>query len=480
MKNWTIRIGSPEDIARIKGNVEKILSQRGVKIDHPVVLPALLKAGATQGADGRVCFPIPMQREYLAMAPKAFILGGMEDKYNIHFPHPTGEFYARGPIGQMFYLDPLTGEHRENTMAEQLDYVKVQQGLNNISMWGNFTVKCDDFPTETMDIHTAALCMKHCKKPAYWMPYSAHSVKYVVELAQLIAGGSKELSKRPFLTLQSASASPLGINFMDCEQLLQAAIHNLPIHCASLPCAGSNAPITPEGLTLLSMCETISQALVAQVLLPGVPVMLSAFSYSSDMRNMNTLIAGTEEHLSRLLTCQVIMDGYGLPCHTFNGGTNSHTLDGQAIADDAMSTHLMGLTGATLMGDLGALESGMIASPLQLIIDNDLVTMAQRLQAGVDVDDERMATDTIMELEVGQAFLDQDHTLDHFHEVIYPKTFNRQSRTTWEEQGQKDIIDNAREVYKKIIADHKPAEHSQEVLREMDAIVARADRELGK
>lgn len=480
MRHWRIRIASPEEVAQFKARVTDLLEKKGLALDHPTVVKRLLDAGAVQNGAGRICFPAAMQREYLACAPREFTICGMEPAYDVPIPHPEGSFYARGPIGQMFYLDPLTGEYRKNTMADQLDYVKVQQGLDHISLWGNFTVQAEDFPTETIDVHTAALCMKHCKKPAYWMPYSADSVRYVIEMAQVIAGGADALSGRPFLTLQCCSATPLGIHFMDCEQILQASIHRLPLHCTSLPCSGANAPITPEGIALLSTAEVVAQAVIAQVLRPGTPVLLSAYTYSSDMRCFQTLISGTEQMLSRLLAVQVIQDGYGLPCHTFNGGTNSHTLDAQAIADDAMLTQVMGLSGAVMMGDLGALETGMIASPLQLIIDNDLVEMAKRLQAGVEVSDDRMAYETILELGDRAVFIDKDHTLNYFSEVIYPATFNRNTRQTWQDGGCRDMIELARERYRAILAAHRPVAHSQEVLNELDAIVRRADQEMGK
>lgn len=480
MKHWSLNIASEEEIQRFKQRVTDLLEKKGIKLDHPGVVEKLLRAGATQDAHGYVHFPASMQADYLALAPREFLIAGMEPRFDVPIPHPVGGFYARGPIGQMFYLDPLTGEYRENTMEDQLDYIKVQQALEHISLWGNFTVKLDGFPAETMDVHTASLCFKHSQKPAYWMHYNANSVRYVTEMAQVIAGGSEQLSKRPFLTLQCCAATPMGINYMDCEQIVQAAALKLPLHCTSLPCSGANAPITPEGIALMSTAEVIAQAIIAQVLGAGTPVLLSAFTYSSDMRCFQTLISGTEQMLSRLLAVQVIQKGYQLPCHTFNGGTNSHTLDMQAIADDAMLTQVMALSGAVMMGDLGALETGMIASPLQLIIDNDLVQMAKRLQEGVEVDDDRLGYETILELEAREAFVDKEHTLDYFSEVIYPPTFNRNTRQQWQEQGSSDMLENARSIYQTIIKNHQPVAHSQEVLRELDAIAARADREMGK
>ena len=168
-----------EEIAHMKQRVTDILEKKGIKIVHPVVTEILKKAGVKESANGYYRFPAELQEEYLKLAPRNFLIAGIDPRYDVVIPHPQNSFYARGPIGQMFYLDPITGEYRENTMADQLDYIKVQQALDEISLWGNFTVKLDGFPAESMDVHTAALCLKHCSKPSYWMHYNPGSVDSV-------------------------------------------------------------------------------------------------------------------------------------------------------------------------------------------------------------------------------------------------------------------------------------------------------------
>jgi hypothetical protein len=66
-----------------------------------------------------------------------------------------------------------------------------------------------------------------------------------------------------------------------------------------------------------------------------------------------------------------------MTCHAFCGGTDSHVLDAQAVGEEAYMTQLMAMSGAAIIGDLGALETCMIASPLLMIIANDLVAMAR-------------------------------------------------------------------------------------------------------
>jgi trimethylamine--corrinoid protein Co-methyltransferase len=163
-KLWSAQVAADEEIAFFMDRVEALLETKGFKIDHPAFCEQLVKAGAKLGTNGYVTFPRELQRESLALAPRSFLLAGMEPEYDVPIPHPKGLFYARGPIGQTDYLDPLTGNLLKNTMAEQKDYVMVQQELEHMSMWGNFSVVSDAFPEVAADVHTAALCMRHCKK----------------------------------------------------------------------------------------------------------------------------------------------------------------------------------------------------------------------------------------------------------------------------------------------------------------------------
>ncbi len=480
MRDWRARIASPEEVALFQDKVALILEERGIKLDHPVVLRHLLGAGATQDAQGYVHFPRPLQAQALESAPRQYLCAGQDEVYDCLIPHPQDLFYAKTPIGQMFYLDALTGQRTETTMATQLDYIKVQQALPHISFWGNFTVKPDGFPPEALDIHAAELCMLHCKKPGFWMSYHKRSPRYVIEMAQAIAGGKDALAKRPFLTMEPCAASPLGLNYLDCEVILQGALNRIPLTCASLPTAGANAPITPEGVALLAVTEALAQAIMAQIICPGTPVMLGALNLSIDMRTMATISCTSEMLAGQMLCTQVVRDGYNLPFFTTAAGTNSHLLDAQCFAEDASTLAYMSSAGATLLGNVGTYDNWITASPLHMIIGNDLVAAAKQVKRGVEVDEERMALEDILTKNVGEPFLQTDHTLDHYTEIIYPAVVQRNTRPAWEAAGEKDLLEYAREEYRKIIENHQPVNHPPEVLRELESIVARADRELSQ
>jgi trimethylamine:corrinoid methyltransferase-like protein len=70
----------------------------------------------------------------------------------------------------------------------------------------------------------------------------------------------------------------------------------------------------------------------------------------------------------------------------------------QAVAEEAYMTQIMAMSGADIIGDLGALETCMIASPLLMIIANDLVAMAKQLRKGLVIDDESLGFQELMDV----------------------------------------------------------------------------------
>lgn len=478
MSNWTANIATDSDIAFIKEKVTAFIADNGFKIEHDEVSAILKKAGATENAAGRICFPAELQEEALAEAPRSFLVAGADPKFDVNFPHPQGLFYAQGPIGQTKYLDALTEELRECTMHDQIDFIKVQQACEHISFWGNFTAKVENHPIRTLDLHTALNCMKHCSKPGTWMIYDEHSIAYGIEMAEAIAGGAAAHSKRPLFALEAAAASPMALHHMDAEMILQSARKNIPLICASLPTAGAGAPITPEGVAFCSVVEGIFLLMAAQIINPGTPCMVGSLHLTLDMRTTHTISTTAELMRSMMLSTQVLERGYRIPVRTMGAGANAHTLDGQTFAEDAIATHLMAVSGASLLDGLGTYDNWMAASPLQMIVDNDLAAMAKDLCRGVHLDLDRIGYDTIVEqLSVPNgAFLDTDHTIDYFRDIIYPKTFVRDSYVRWERGGKKGMLELARDEYKRIIAEHRPVAHSPELLAELDSIVAHADQ----
>ena len=125
---------------------------------------------------------------------------------------------------------------------------------------------------------------------------------------------------------------------------------------------------------------------------------------------------------------------------------------------------------------MGMLEMGMTMSLGQLVMDDDIVAMAKRVVAGVDVDDEGMGVDLIHKVGIGGNFLTQRHSLKYLpREQIQAKIIDRRMRGGWKKKGSRHLIDTARERARKLLAEHQPKPLAEGLAEEFQRIIKHAE-----
>ena len=87
---------------------------------------------------------------------------------------------------------------------------------------------------------------------------------------------------------------------------------------------------------------------------------------------------------------------YGLPSWAYAGDSDSKLFDEQSAAEAAMGTVLGELCRATLLHDVGYLESGLQSSYEALVLGDELAGYARAFGEGLPVDDDSLALDEIM------------------------------------------------------------------------------------
>ena len=68
---------------------------------------------------------------------------------------------------------------------------------------------------------------------------------------------------------------------------------------------------------------------------------------------------------------------------------------------------------------VGSVESEKTLSPVQAVIDNEIIGMVKRYLAGFIVDDESIALDEIRKVGISGEFMSSEHTLAHFRGAIF-------------------------------------------------------------
>ncbi len=135
------------------------------------------------------------------------------------------------------------------------------------------------------------------------------------------------------------------------------------------------------------------------------------------------------------------------------------------------------MAGVNLIYGLGMLDLGMTFSYEQLIIDNEIAGMVNRVLKGVRVTDESLAVDIINKVGPAGSFLGQKHTVKYMKtDQSRAKIFDRKMRSTWEANGSVSINDKVNKIAQEIINEHQPMPIEKDVLDQFKVIIASAEK----
>lgn len=479
--NVKAKIVSDNDIAFLRERVADLLCDKGMIVDHPEVLSHLRKAGAV--VDDATClvkFPKKLQEEALKQVPKEMILAGIEPKHDLLFPHPEGLFHTRAITGAMEEYT-LEGTFEKITLERFASWIRLIDHLENVDFYSLLTISPDECPEKVQDIYALRTALLNTTKHGWVQPIEAKNNRWFIEMAAARVGGLEQLQKKPCISMISCCTSPFYLKNMDAEAIYQGAINNIPIQCCTLPILACTSPITPQGTTLQGVAEVIGMIIIAQCIRPGVPVIAANEPFATEMQNYYAIGCSIELAMCRMLSTQLLKDGYGLFCHTTCGGTDANTLNAQSALDQWLTKNQVVLAGGDIIGDLGYVEGSLSMSKLQLMLEDECCGMLKKLKAGLVVDDEAIAFQEIMQIEhhLGN-FVSSKHSFKHFKEVYRPKNdlFIRESRDKWSEKGKKDLYDRAREVYESKIKNVEPVAVPESVKKDMDDVLAAATKDI--
>lgn len=468
---------SEKELALFTNRMERLLTERGIHMDHPQMKQELAAAGCIVEGD-TIRFPEEIIQKAVSAVPKTFTLYAPDERYNMAFPHPEGGFYTRTCTGAPNYL-PAEGEKHYVNLDDTTEWFHLVNEMEHVDFVALPSTCADNIPGEAIDIYTLEKALQISKKHIWIQPYEAENTKYLIEMCAAAAGGMESLREKPFVSFISCSVPVLKFKYMDAEILYECAKAGIPVQPCALPTAGANTPITAQGTALAACADVLAQIVMLELLCPGLPVIATPLLFSMDMKTTYTLQSNTEITFGRLICMQAFTKGYGIPCHSYGTGTDSMLLDGQNMVERTSLIHMMAMSDASVLGGAGQLETAKTINPLQLIIDNEIFGIAKRLRQGLAVDDETMNFEELLEGDDEDGYLMSDHTLDHFHEMHRPELFYK-GYLRGENDEEKTLLDRALETYRKLMEKPLPQNLTPEKLQQIHEIVLRATDALCK
>ncbi|MHB9033357.1 MAG: trimethylamine methyltransferase family protein, partial [Anaerolineae bacterium] len=261
------------------------------------------------------------------------------------------------------------------------------------------------------------------------------------------------------------------------------ALHDLklPLWVATMPVAGTTAPITLAGAYLQSIAELLAGLTLLYLLAEGAPIYYSVIdsirAYPFDMRYASFVYGSPEDLLATLIQIQ-LNEFYQIPVVAKSLLTTAKLPDAHAAAEKSAHTLAAAMAGARIFTNAGLLAVDDIYSPEQAVIDYEIVQYARRVCQGFAFNDEVLAAAAIEEIGPGGNFLGHDTTLQQYRAATWdPSLFTHSSLHQWQGSGSPELAERARQMARERIA-RQDYVLDADRRRELDRIYKRAERDI--
>ena len=280
-KEW-IKILSDVDIEMIHEQSLSVLEETGIAVEHEACLKLLEAAGArVDHQTKRVKIPKDLVDQCLETVPEEIILAARNPEKDCYIA-PNCRPYSRNGGGGDYTLDLDTGEFRPLLKADMVEYFRLIDGLPHIDFVA--PVYGHDLPVIGRDILVMRELLANTDKHVHMRVYSKESLKYVIEMAQIVAGGKENLKERPILSLLESPISPLKFVTIIVDALFLCGEYGIPVELCVMPISGGTGPITLAGNTLLFNVEFLGCVVISQLANPGAPLEYAPRPMIMDMK----------------------------------------------------------------------------------------------------------------------------------------------------------------------------------------------------
>ena len=447
------------------------LHRTGVTVRCSEARDLLVAAGAE--ADGS-CVRIPPHiiQDAVAATPRTFTLHGRDPKAAIQVTSDR-VYFGPGPTCS-YFVDPETHERRRVVKGDPAMVARVCDALDNMDYVMSLGLIDDVHPSVSPVFEFAEMLM-NTGKPVLGWAYSLDNMDDLYQIAVAVAGGRDPFRRRPLLAYFATYQSPLQHTDEELSNSLWALERGIPLIYIGGGTAGSTSPVTGAGTLVVTLAGALSGLAIFQLKRRGTPVCIGGVPQAMDLRTARPSYGCPEMSLYSAAysdICRYLK----LPFMGTAGASEAKTVGLQAAIESTLQVVLSGLSGATLVHDVGFLDCADIGSLEMLALNDEIIDMMRRVMRGIEVSDETMMLDLIDEIGPGGEYITASETADLCREEIWiPKLFGRDPWELWEAEGSPRMLDSIRGRVREILAEHEPPPLTEDVRERVEEILRAAE-----
>ena len=470
---YRVRYLTETQLVQLQDATLAILERTGVKFPSEKALKVLAEHGAQVDFNTQIVrFHRELVMEYLAKTPRYFNIGGRHPFYDFHLGDGCTYFTTDGCGVETIDLD--TRQHRPSSNADVAMMARVSDYLPSLAFYWPM-VSSQEYG-ETAPLHDLDAgfrnTLKHVQSETIMGEASA---RYAVEMSAVVAGSADEMRRRPNFSLLVCTIAPLIQDQRGTEGAMVLAEANVPVGFLAMPTMGTTAPATLAGALAIGDAEVISATVLMQMVNPGAPVFHSIMQAWADPSSGRYVSYPLDAH-GRYAPVEMAHH-WGMPSLGACYGTDSRdAATWQSGSEVALDAYMIGLTGVEFVTGMGLTHTYTRLYPESLILDDDIYQKARYYLMSMEVTPETLALDTIDAVGPGGHFLAQKHTRRYMREAMKRGIAHQ----IGPDGSYRDPREAAIAQVKWILANHHPDPLEETKQRELDRILAAADRELRK
>ena len=419
-----------------------LLVQTGVDMKHERSRELCAARGAHVEGE-RVRFPARLVEWALAAAPRSWLLrprGG--DTAPLELAQGR-TWFGSGPDCP-YVADPETHVRRRAQLGDVIRFAAVAEQLHELDFVMSMGLP-EDADDGLVDVQQFAAMLRGTRKPiVVSSPFGGASLYTMNEMAAACG----ETGSFACLAM---SSPPLMLDAVACDKAVACADLHVPLVLAASVSAGSQGPASLASVVVVANAEVLAGLVVHQLAGPGAPFV---FGVGSGVFNMRTFVdvynapgvfLANQAHLD-------LIRWYGLPSWSYAGHSDSKLPDEQWSLELGVSTVLGALSRATLLHDVGYLESGMQGALEGLVLGDEIAGYARALTSPIDIGGDDVALDEIQAVGPGGNHLATRMTRARHRDFWRPSLLDQHTHDRWAAQEAGSLLERVRARLRELLA----------------------------
>ncbi|NLG49083.1 MAG: hypothetical protein GX552_03090 [Chloroflexi bacterium] len=434
----------PTEEDTLHANVLRIVAEVGLQVEHDLFLERLAAIGGrVDRQKRRVTFAPDVAEAFIASCQRADL--------------PTPPPHIAGVVGLYYgrYLDPETDAFLPMTVERMQRYFQVARALPHVDSLSILGCPLEGVPPALEplyerywawrlgihpdgSIHRLSLC------PFLLEMCEVHAATTGLPIEQVF-GGTVYL------------IPPLKLGYQEAAQVAWFLERGLRVGIGgSMATGGATAPVTLAGMVALTIAEALLLGLLAHALHGERRWTIWMSATALDPRTMMRPYGRPDMVLANMMGAQLARR-YGCGFSGHAGLSDAMRPSPQAAAQKLQSALTTLLTCGQAAVEEGLLGIDEVFSPVQMVLDDELVSAMGCFTREYAISDDAIAADLIAAVGPGGNFAAEPHTAEWFRRELWePTLWERQPFHSWQERDGRTDLERARERVLDILASPAP------------------------